>query len=72
MSHFFVIEFVPSAVPSQTNYLEQKGILSRLRCLFYLVHFNVFELSISGLSYDEMKMRPSKGLPPAMSSCVPS
>ena len=30
ISQFFVIEFVPSAVLSQTNYFEQKGILRRL------------------------------------------
>ena len=30
ISQFFVIEFVPSAVLSQANYFEQKGILLRL------------------------------------------
>ena len=30
ISQFFVIEFIPSVVISQTNYFEQKGILGRL------------------------------------------
>ena len=36
----FVLEFVRSAVLSLTDYLKQKSILHKPRCLLYLLHFN--------------------------------